>query len=110
VKILDPTIDQEAVDPLADLKLRVDVFQYERELAEKCTGMSRVVRAIESGSIASRHSPNPMQRVVHVLGSWEDLSNIGIKEHDVAAGAVPLVVLAPHCTREIILRTHLVAI
>ena len=71
VKILDTTIDQEAVDPLADLKLRIDVFQYERVLAQKCTGMSRVVRAIDAGSIASGHSPNPIYFLIFEMAECD---------------------------------------
>lgn len=51
VKILDPTIDEGAPDPIADLKLRVEVFDYERQIVERCNGMSRIVRAIGDGSI-----------------------------------------------------------
>jgi len=50
VKVLDVTLDADADDPLADLKRRLDVFEYERSLLERCKRMSLVVSAIESGA------------------------------------------------------------
>ena len=34
VKVLDTRINRDLPDPLADLKLRIDVFQYERQILE----------------------------------------------------------------------------
>ena len=60
VKVLDPTVDPDAADPVAELKLRLDVFHYERELVEKCEGLSRVVRVIDGGSAKVEGSPSPI--------------------------------------------------
>jgi len=55
VKVLDTSIDRDAADPVADLKARVDAYFYERNLLLKTLQrkMSRIVRAITSGEIAS---------------------------------------------------------
>ena len=36
IKLLDPTLNRDAPDPLDDLRLRIEVFQYEQRLVEKC--------------------------------------------------------------------------
>jgi eukaryotic-like serine/threonine-protein kinase len=53
VKVLDPSIDQGAEDPLADLKARVDAYLYERDIVRKTLErrMSAIVRAIDFGQI-----------------------------------------------------------
>ncbi len=53
VKVLDTTVDRNADDPVADLKVRLDAFYYERNLLAKTLErrMSRVVRAIASGEV-----------------------------------------------------------
>lgn len=52
-KILDTTVDQNADDPVADLKARVDAYYYERNVVIKTRErrMSGVVRAIDFGEI-----------------------------------------------------------
>ena len=49
VKVLNVSLRTDAYDPVADLKLRVDVFEYEKSLLQKCATMSRVVSARASG-------------------------------------------------------------
>jgi serine/threonine protein kinase len=53
--VLDTSIDRDALDPVEDLKARVDAYYYERNLLAKTLErkMSRVVRAITSGEISA---------------------------------------------------------
>lgn len=62
VKILNTSIDRENDDPLADLKIRIDKFQYERELIDKCKDlrMNRVVRGIDYGKLDIDKNNNPL--------------------------------------------------
>ncbi len=73
VKVLDTTVDRAMPDPLADLKLRIDTFLYERNLVEKCAAhrMSRVVRSIESGEVEDDDSLNPIYYLMFELAEGD---------------------------------------
>ncbi len=69
MKVLDTTVDRAMPDPLADLKLRIDTFLYERDLVEKCAAhrMSRVVRSIGAGEVEDDDSSNPIYYLMFEL-------------------------------------------
>jgi serine/threonine protein kinase len=73
VKVLDTAVDREAPDPVADLKARVDAYYYERNLLTKTLErkMSRVVRAIASGEIASPEGGNPIYYLLFELADGD---------------------------------------
>lgn len=53
MKVLDPTLDQDAIDPLVDLKTRLDSFLHERNIAFKTRDrkLRSVVRALGEGTL-----------------------------------------------------------
>ena len=53
VKVLDPTLDTAALDPLVDLKTRLDSFLYERDVVFKTRDrkLRSVVRALGEGTL-----------------------------------------------------------
>lgn len=69
VKALDPSIDPNKADPLPDLKYKVDVFLYERDLVEKCQihHMSKIVRAIDHGQLSVNGYQNPVFYILFEL-------------------------------------------
>ena len=79
VKILDPIPDPNLDDDeqLTDLERRLVIFNYERDLAEKCKDrkISRVVRALGRGSIKVDGFPIP----VHYL--MFELAERDLREH-----------------------------
>ncbi len=66
VKVLDTSIDPNKLDPVLDLKYKIDVFLYERNLVEKCQihHMSRIVRAIDYGELSIDDHQNPVYYIV----------------------------------------------
>jgi serine/threonine protein kinase len=62
IKILDTSINRKKKDRLSDLKLRVDVFQYERELIAKCKDlhMNGVIRGIDYGELDIDKKNDPL--------------------------------------------------
>ena len=66
VKVLDTKINRKVKDPLADLQLRIEVFQYECEIARKCLerNMNAIVRAIDYGTIDDGSSDNPLYYIL----------------------------------------------
>ena len=73
VKVLDTRINRDLPDPLADLKLRIDVFQYERQILEQSIhrGMSAVVRAIGFGILDDANSSNPIYYLVFEMAKCD---------------------------------------
>lgn len=73
VKLLDTTVNEDNSDPIADLKLRLDVFQYERRLVEKCCNhkMSRIVRAIGFGKLENETASNPVYYLIFELAECD---------------------------------------
>jgi hypothetical protein len=75
IKLLDPTLNRE-LDPikaLDDLRLRIEVFQYEQRLVEKCQrqSMSRVVRAIDAGELTDDAESNPIYYLTFELAECD---------------------------------------
>ena len=66
VKILDTSIDRTKEDPLSDLQLRIDVFQYERQLISKCKDlrMNGIIRGIDSGQLDLGAEKNPLYYLI----------------------------------------------
>jgi len=73
IKLLDPTLNRDAPDPLDDLRLRIEVFQYEQKLVEKCQRqrMSRVVRAIDAGELTDDLDSNPIYYLTFELAECD---------------------------------------
>jgi len=64
VKALDPSVDQhlEAIEQLKDLQARLEIFNYECELLEKCVlkKIRRVVRIIDRGTCVHEKYSTPI--------------------------------------------------
>ena len=73
VKVLDTRINRDLPDPLADLKLRIDVFQYERQILQRCInrGMNAVVRAIGFGTLDDANSSNPIYYLIFEMAKCD---------------------------------------
>jgi len=72
VKLLDTSINPAGKpDPLSDLQLRIEVFQYERRLVEKCQDhhMSGIVRAIDFGDLLIDELQNPVYYLILELAN-----------------------------------------
>ena len=73
VKVLDTRIDRNMPDPLADLQYRIDAFQYERQILERCAkrNMSAIVRAIDFGQLNGGGSTNPLFYLVFEMAKYD---------------------------------------
>ena len=82
VKVLDTRIDRYAPDPLDDLQLRVDAFQYERQILERCTNrnMSAIVRAIGFGRLDGDRSANPLYYLVFEMAERDLREHVDINQ------------------------------
>ena len=72
---MDPTLNRELdpLDALDDLRLRIEVFQYEQRLVEKGTrrSMSQVVRAIDAGELTDDAESNPIYYLTFELAECD---------------------------------------
>jgi len=66
VKILDTSSDRTKEDSLSDLQLRIDVFQYERQIISKCKDlhMNGVIRGIDYGELNLDTESNPLYYLI----------------------------------------------
>jgi serine/threonine protein kinase len=72
VVILDLRIDGNAPDELKDLELRLQVFNYQRELVERLANerLRGVVRALHTGFIA--YPSAPLGRLYYLIFEWSE--------------------------------------
>ena len=82
VKVLDTRIDRYTPNPLDDLQLRIDAFQYERQILERCTkrNMSAIVRAIGFGEMGGNRSENPFYYLVFEMAERDLREHVDINQ------------------------------
>lgn len=107
VRVLDLRVDPATPDALKDLEMRLQVFNYQKDLIERLADerLHGIVRGLHSGSIL--FATAPLGRVYYLIVEWSDddlRSQVALHEHFDASYALRVLHQAANALHELHLR------